>query len=179
MTKSERAVRDRARYAAAPEKYRAKARAYVARNREARAAYSRSYRDANPEKVASAKAAHRAAFPERGASYARTYRARNPEKHKETFARQNLKKYGLTPESKRAMVESQGGRCAICSDALRAGRGTHVDHCHATGKVRGILCHGCNLMIGYAKDNTMTLQFAIQYLQSASGIFTFSGAAID
>jgi len=83
-----------------------------------------------------------------------------------------LTSYGLTLESYRQMLESQGHACAICGDAddnkwSRGGLrrdGWHIDHCHDTGKVRGILCPPCNLMIGYARDNVDTLRRAIDYL---------------
>lgn len=57
--------------------------------------------------------------------------------------------------------------CAICgtSDWMgRHGGRPHVDHDHETGKVRGMLCHNCNLMIGYAKEDIQTLRRAITYL---------------
>lgn len=54
-------------------------------------------------------------------------------------------RYGLTPEQVEAMRVSQGGACAICKKHLDR---FHVDHCHATGRVRGLLCHRCNILIG-------------------------------
>lgn len=67
------------------------------------------------------------------------------------------------------LLESQDGQCAICSCELDAetdkhGRQSVVDHCHDTNIVRGILCHPCNLMLGYAKDRAVVLQEAILYL---------------
>ena len=70
------------------------------------------------------------------------------------------------------MLVSQGNRCAICrseeSDTwLRRDvrrDGWHIDHDHVTGRVRGVLCPACNLMIGYAKDNSDVLTRAAAYL---------------
>lgn len=79
------------------------------------------------------------------------------------------KKYRMRPVQVRALWEQQGRRCAICTAALsepgNGGRHTHVDHCHLTGRVRGVLCNHCNLMLGHAKDNPDTLARAAVYLQ--------------
>lgn len=61
--------------------------------------------------------------------------------------------------------KNQSERCALCFTQERRTRDWHVDHCHTTGKVRGILCHHCNLMLGNAKDNTFVLSNAIKYLE--------------
>jgi len=56
-------------------------------------------------------------------------------------------------------------RCRICGDALaETRRDRHIDHDHATGKVRGILCPSCNLMLGFARDNPSILIAAAGYL---------------
>ena len=55
-------------------------------------------------------------------------------------------KYGLSSSEYQDLVKSQGGLCAICkTDTLKL----HVDHCHTTGKVRGLLCSGCNTAVGF------------------------------
>ncbi len=61
--------------------------------------------------------------------------------------------------------------CAICGVSEIEARnnktkhyGLYIDHCHSTNNVRGLLCHHCNLLIGYAKDNPIILQNAIHYL---------------
>jgi hypothetical protein len=68
------------------------------------------------------------------------------------------------------MILSQNSSCAICEIPFRRNvqRGTgvaHVDHCHSTKIVRGILCHACNTGIGVFKDNEKLLQRAIEYLR--------------
>lgn len=63
------------------------------------------------------------------------------------------------------MLKAQNGVCAICSDDKPGGFGTwKVDHDHATGAVRGLLCNSCNAMLGYAKDNLDILHSASLYL---------------
>ena len=80
-------------------------------------------------------------------------------------------KYGMTPEQYAASFESQGRCCSICkADKPGSKSGWHVDHCHATGKVRGILCACCNVMLGQAKDNEYTLFEAIAYLLKHRGV---------
>jgi hypothetical protein len=71
------------------------------------------------------------------------------------------RKYGLTREQVEAMSASQGGKCLIC----REGRAEHVDHDHATGEVRGMLCFSCNAAIGHLKEKPDVMTRAIRYVQ--------------
>src|ERR1041384_916466 len=71
--------------------------------------------------------------------------------------------YGLNLEEFNAMVKAQNGRCAICNE-IPTGRGFHVDHCHLTGVIRGLLCRGCNLALGNMKDDPARLMRAANYL---------------
>ena len=82
--------------------------------------------------------------------------------------------YGITLEDYNAMYERQGGRCAICG----AGGKLVVDHDHKTGKVRELLCHLCNAMIGCAREDRAILTAAIAYLtrmQHPAGAYTGGG----
>lgn len=74
-----------------------------------------------------------------------------------------LKRFGLTLEAFNAMVEAQGGKCAICN-RLPSRENLDIDHCHKTGKVRGLLCSGCNRAIGYMSDDPVRLIAAANYL---------------
>lgn len=94
----------------------------------------------------------------------REYYAR-PEIKKRVRDRQRLKEFGLTPEQWEAKFEEQGRCCAVCqSDNPGSSWDWSTDHCHRTKKVRGILCHPCNLLLGHAKDNLLVLHLAINYL---------------
>ncbi len=73
-------------------------------------------------------------------------------------------KYGVTKEFLIKLYEKQQGKCAICNEIPQSERGLHVDHCHKTNKVRGLLCHGCNTGIGALKENVNVLLQAINYL---------------
>jgi hypothetical protein len=75
-----------------------------------------------------------------------------------------VRKYGVTLERYTQMLEQQGGACAICRKTQQ--RAFDVDHCHATGRVRGLLCTNCNRMIGHAADDASRLRAAAAYLES-------------
>lgn len=108
--------------------------------------------------------------PERRAEIARAtvrrYRERHPERAKKSFRTWVLRtKYGLTHDDYARMLETQGGLCAICTTDKPGGRGVfHVDHDHTTGAVRGLLCHGCNIMLGSGKDDPAVLAAGATYL---------------
>lgn len=85
--------------------------------------------------------------------------------------------YGLTPEQYDAMVAAQSGRCAICRTDTPGGRAGHwaVDHDHATHRVRGLLCNGCNLALGLMRDNPTAMREAAAYLERHSGAMVRNG----
>lgn len=72
--------------------------------------------------------------------------------------------YGITLNQKKSMVKDQQGKCAICELDFKSKYHTHVDHCHTTGEVRGILCSTCNTGLGKFRDSTKFLNNAIEYL---------------
>ena len=96
----------------------------------------------------------------------RDYVARNRERVRAAARARRLRiLYGLTPEDFDAMLAAQGARCAICPATEPGGSGTWaVDHCHETGRVRGILCHRCNRAIGRLGDDPARLRDAAAYL---------------
>ena len=71
------------------------------------------------------------------------------------------RKYNLTEEQAKELVKNRQGMCSICDLFLPL----VVDHCHTTGKVRGLICSSCNSVLGYAKDSRKTLEKAILYLE--------------
>ena len=94
------------------------------------------------------------------------YAKHNP-KYKAKRREWHLGQYGLTQKDYNYFLELQGGVCAICKSSY-SGHPRHqhlaVDHDHLTGKVRGLLCHKCNRMLGHVKDNFETLNSAVGYL---------------
>lgn len=77
--------------------------------------------------------------------------------------------YGLTVEQYQAMIEAQNGVCAICREVPRHRSRTEgrflVDHCHTTGKVRGLLCHNCNVSIGLLKEDPVRIRALLAYVE--------------
>jgi len=71
------------------------------------------------------------------------------------------RRYGIGAAEVDAMIERQGGLCAIC----RERKPEHVDHDHLSGRVRGILCFGCNGGLGQFQDNTEWMARAIEYVK--------------
>lgn len=82
-----------------------------------------------------------------------------------------LRRYGLTLEAYEHLAVQQDGRCAICRRVPPNGKRLHVDHCHETNRVRGLLCIHCNRAIGSLGDNLAGVMRAVRYLQeSPSGL---------
>lgn len=106
--------------------------------------------------------------PEARRKYYRKYDAANPHRG---HAKRIKFNYGITLEQYREMLVAQNGVCAICErpeTSAQNGRVVplSVDHDHADGAVRGLLCRACNGMLGQAKDSTTTLAKAISYLET-------------
>ena len=76
------------------------------------------------------------------------------------------KHYKIRPETYDALYQAQEGKCACCGVHESAfKRQLHVDHDHATGRIRGLLCTQCNPGIGYFQDSIERLEMAIKYLK--------------
>lgn len=82
--------------------------------------------------------------------------------HRETHIK---RKYNLSIDQYNSMIDAQDSKCSICSYMFGQRKGDiHVDHCHTTGKIRGLLCDRCNRGLGYFKDDIQSLANAIKYL---------------
>lgn len=77
------------------------------------------------------------------------------------------RRLGVTHDEFLALLAAQDGVCAICGNGNDRGRQLSIDHDHATGAVRGLLCDRCNPMLGYARDSIAILRAAIAYLKMA------------
>lgn len=118
--------------------YRARKAAYARtpEQRAKRTEYMRKYREENRESFnAMCNASHK----------------RNRVKNKDSVRNDHYKRnYGITLSDFNRMVIEQGNVCKICSTDTPKGQGTwHVDHCHETNKVRGLLCSNCNTKLGW------------------------------
>jgi len=123
------------------------ARRYVAKSAEIKAQVKR-WQKANPERR-------------------RAYQARYRAEHREQNRNGHLRRtFGLTLESYAELLEAQGGGCAICGRQAREGSSLHVDHDHASGEVRGLLCFSCNAAIGKMADDPDRLHRSADYVDS-------------
>lgn len=98
------------------------------------------------------------------------YSLKNKEIRKIVSRRHTLKKkYGLTLEQYNEMLEDQNWGCAVCGDGPeRTVQGTlPVDHCHKTGKIRGLLCDRCNRALGLLRDSAVNVRALLRYLEGA------------
>jgi hypothetical protein len=100
----------------------------------------------------------------------REYRKRKPHVMKSIDLK---KRFGISLEEFELMLESQKHVCAICGHPERSidhrtkrVRSLAVDHCHTTGKIRGLLCSDCNTALGLLKDNPETMANMIIYINS-------------
>jgi hypothetical protein len=75
------------------------------------------------------------------------------------------KKFGISTEEYEALLVTQNGVCAVCRNSCPSGRRLAIDHCHVTGKIRGLLCTPCNTAIGLAKEDTLRLRALIDYIE--------------
>ena len=91
------------------------------------------------------------------------WREDNPDQVKSQRLNQ---KYGISLLEKANLFEEQNCSCAICGTAEPKGRHKtfHVDHCHKTGNIRGLLCHSCNTALGHFKDDPDIIHKAWIYL---------------
>lgn len=138
------------------------------KTKESIKAYNKEY-FSRPEVIARAKVRN-AKYRLRRKLYKKTKKGRENENK---YRRNNYKKFGYTKHIKqryslseqdyRKLISTQNGLCAICEKSENSK--LHVDHCHKTNKVRGLLCGKCNRALGLMKDNIEFLGKAIEYLQ--------------
>lgn len=127
----------------------------------------RQYRLANYERIREqekrSKEKRREVDREHAREYARRMRKENPKLMRDRTRRSDLKrKYKKTETELFELFSRQGFSCACCGTTNAK---WHVDHCHTTKVVRGILCQPCNLMLGHAEDNSAVLRAAADYLE--------------
>jgi hypothetical protein len=139
---SEIKARRKARRAKDPEAAREYERAWRASNRERDKEAKRAWAKANPDKVR--------AQQERGKKRAR-------EKSLKAL-------YGITVTEYDTMHQAQGGRCAACGDVPDGN--LSIDHCHETGRVRGLLCSPCNLALGSLREDPSRIAGLLAYARA-------------
>jgi hypothetical protein len=142
-TSRERAREAERRYAAT-EHGRTQLAAKQRRRREAHAAYMLAWRNRNYEKVR---------------EYERRHLLSN------TYLVRRCAKYGITAERYMELVAQQEGRCAICREPPSARAPLCIDHNHASGVVRGLLCKVCDLAVGNLRDSVARARATLAYLE--------------
>lgn len=138
---------------------------------ELKKAYERKRYQENRDAMLARNKAWNAANADKVKGKTKQWRAKNPDRAYE-LGRSNhiLKQYGLTLEQWNALFTSQGNCCAICK-TVSAGdkRNWHTDHCHETGKVRGILCANCNRIV-HKLATPDVLEAAAKYIRLTTAI---------
>ena len=103
---------------------------------------------------------------------AKRYRERNPEKvklwQKWGWSRARERLYGIDVVAFDAFMERHGNRCNICDSTGDAAR-LCIDHCHKTGKLRGVLCAGCNLAVGNIREDAARARRLAEYIEKQCG----------
>lgn len=133
-------------------------------DKEELAEYKRAWRLKNLEKTRAAARRYAARQRKTGKQKVllQKWRKENPDKYKTNHLK---RKYGITIDEWRLLFESQGKVCAICKCQEPCKMGWATDHCHTTGKIRGVLCYSCNWGLGHFKDNILALEEASRYLR--------------
>lgn len=155
----------------------------IEKGRRNSAATTARYRARHPDRIRAYKALPH--VRESARQYAADRYADNPEKQREINRRSYrnvpnagrrhlLRGYGLTHEDYEQMHADQGGVCVICEKAETARdrmgrvRRLAVDHDHETGEVRGLLCHACNIALGYLDEDPERMESAAAYIRAAA-----------
>lgn len=188
MATAARKAINRRHYLKNRERYQAEKLAYHHANKHRKdkvklAAYNKAWRAENPEKARGTADQRRVKQNRKNERYrtdpefrekliARGKTKRGTIEHKIKWRAFELRrKYGLTIEEYERRFAEQLGKCAICGESEHKGKDTrkflHVDHCHATKRIRGLLCQNCNRGIGFFRDSPDRLAAAIAYLQRA------------
>ena len=136
--------------------------------------YARAWRKANPDKVRASKRRAYARNPAKHIASVRRWRDKYPEKVIALRKRRKpddrwatlKKKHKITREQWEYLFKSQGECCAACGskDPVSA-HGWQTDHCHKTGRIRGILCRGCNIAAGAARESAEVLRLLASYVE--------------
>ena len=129
----------------------ARRKRWYAENRELEIGRVKAWQQANAERLN---------------AYRREHNAR-PERKRALRDGYYRRTYGLSADDVDAMLAAQGGVCAICLRRPDREASLHVDHCHSTGRIRGVLCLNCNQGIGKLGEDPETFRRAAEYLSGS------------
>lgn len=125
----------------------------------------RAWYDANREKAVAAAERWQRRNPERVRVYQEAYRSR-PERKRTMRDLYYRRTFGISADEFDVILVAQGRCCAICGVRPEREASLHVDHCHETGRIRGIVCLNCNQGIGKFNDDPELLERAAAYLRA-------------
>lgn len=120
------------------------------KKREERIKTQKVWADNNPDKVKEAKRRHK----QRNPNYSRLL---------------TLKRHNISYQHFEKMITDSKNKCEICGSEFKSIPSIHLDHCHKSGKVRGLLCSFCNTALGLIKDDVLVLNKMINYLNNKNG----------
>jgi Recombination endonuclease VII len=101
----------------------------------------------------------------------RAYDRKKYYEHNDEWRNQNyIRRYGISLQEYNAKLEEQNNVCKLCLSSCTTGRRLAVDHCHTTGKVRGLLCKNCNQALGLFKESADLIEKAADYIKENSNV---------
>lgn len=140
-------------------------RKWRAANREKNRQYEQEYYQRNVEKRRAAARAYHAKHRDRINPIQRKRNREAYQRNPDAFRASMLRsRFGLAVDQYNHMVKEQHNRCAICKKRPAPPKRLCVDHCHQTGRIRGLLCSLCNLGIGHMQDDPQIVRAALHYL---------------
>ena len=154
---------------------RARRKQYYLDNREAILAYAHKRLQEKKEQIAAYEKMRRERDREKRRAYTRKWELENPDKRRAKGRRSTLhngrkyrlsKRHGISLDEYADLYRQQQGLCLICNTYHKV---LAVDHSHAKGHFRGLLCKNCNSGLGFFYDNVESLQQAIYYLRANEG----------
>lgn len=131
------------------------------KNREYMKKYNGKYYALHKEEVLARNRKYQVKHPEVFIAQRKRWKKENPERVRSNRLKY---KYGITLDQYNLILEQQGGVCAIC--ARLNFRNLAVDHCHKTGKVRGLLCDPCNVSLGLMGESIASIEKILVYLKN-------------
>lgn len=137
--------------------------AYYLKNREAILARRKAKRAANPAPQRGHEQKSYKKHAQKKVERTTAYHKAHPDKQHGYYLKS---RFGMTLETYQSLLEAQGHVCAICGRQNR-GKRLVVDHDHATGRIRGLLCTCCNLTLGRMNDDPQRLRAAAAYLEKS------------
>lgn len=156
MTPEQRSAYNHGHYLAHRETRLAYAKQWYAENRESIRARANSRREADPEGERAKDRARYRANPEPKLARVKAWRIKSEVR---------LREHGITRADYDAFLDDQGNACAICRQSFTSV--PRIDHDHATGAVRGLLCHSCNVALGHFRDSPDLMYRAIRYVEES------------